>query len=64
MREKIKKFMDEPLTMRRCLKWTAIAYGGVAALLAINVAVDKIKEVREKHKLERDWNNTNDMYIE
>lgn len=64
MKEKMRKFMDEPLTMRRCLKMTVVSYAGAAALLAIYYGINKLKEVREKRKLEQNWNDMSGIDLE
>ena len=43
MKEKMRKFMDEPLTMRRCLKMTAISYGVALAACAVWYGVERAK---------------------
>lgn len=50
MKEKIRKFMDDPLTMRRCLKMTAISYGAALAAYVAWYAIDRAKDAWEDRK--------------
>lgn len=50
MKEKIIKFMDEPLTMRRCLKMTAISYGAALAACVVWYGIERAKDAWEDRK--------------
>lgn len=50
MKEKMRKFMDDPLTMRRCLKMTAISYGVAIAACAIWYGVVRLEDAWDDRK--------------
>lgn len=50
MKEKMKRYLDEPLTMRRCLKMTAISYGAALAAYVAWYAIDRAKDAWEDRK--------------
>lgn len=62
MKERIRRFMDEPLTMRRSLKLTAITSVAVLAVGAVLYGVNKAQEAW----LEHEWGkkNLNDTYVD
>jgi len=62
MKEKMRKFMDEPLTMRRCLKMTAISYGVALAACAVWYGVERAKVAWFEHKWDK--KNHNEIYTE